>query len=194
MSISNFTFHTKLFIIKTDIDEESNRFCRILYRYTAVTSFLWSVKTMGYSTNGYNAYRETGVKTASQGKLIVMLYEEAVRQLEKSITLIKSDGSIEPQQIENFSNSLQKVEDILTELQVSLDMDKGGEIAKNLMSLYVYFNKELLEVTMSHDKKKLAFILDMLSQLRDAWIIAANSTANAETKLPADRPALNITG
>lgn len=38
---------------------------------------------MAYNANGYNAYRETGVKTASQGKLVVMLYEEAVRQSKK---------------------------------------------------------------------------------------------------------------
>lgn len=149
---------------------------------------------MGYSTNGYNVYRETGVKTASQGKLVVMLYEEAVRQLEKAIAMIKTDSSIEPSNIENFGNCLQKVGDIITELQVSLDMEKGGEIAKNLMALYVYFNKELLAATISHDKKKLSFIFDMLTQLRDSWITAANSTANTETKLPPDRPTLNITG
>lgn len=46
---------------------------------------------MAYNTNGYNAYRETGVKTASQGKLVVMLYEEAVRQLEKAISMVKKE-------------------------------------------------------------------------------------------------------
>lgn len=86
------------------------------------------------------------------------------------------------------------MEDIITELQVSLDLEKGGEIAKNLMALYIYFNKELLSVTISHDKKKLSFILDMMSQLRDSWITAASSTANTETKLTGDRPTLNITG
>jgi flagellar protein FliS len=149
---------------------------------------------MAYNTNGYNAYRETGVKTASQGKLVVMLYEEAVRQLEKAISMVKEGNSLEPQSIENFGNALQKVEDIITELQVSLDLEKGGEIAKNLMALYIYFNKELLSVTISHDKKKLSFILDMMSQLRDSWITAASSTANTETKLTGDRPTLNITG
>lgn len=149
---------------------------------------------MGYNTNGYNAYRETGVKTASQGKLVVMLYEEAVRQLGKAISLVNPDNTIDPKQIENFGNALQKVGDIITELQVSLDLEKGGEIAKNLMSLYVYFNKEILAATLSHDKKKLSFILDMLTQLRDSWIVAANSNANLETKMPPDRPSLNITG
>src|SRR5574344_2488592 len=149
---------------------------------------------MGYNVTGYKAYKDASVKTASQGKLVVMLYEEAVKQLENSIEMIDDGNKIEATKIENFGNALQKVEDIITELEVSLDMERGGEIAKNLMALYIYFNKELLSVTISHDKKKLSFILDMMSQLRDSWITAASSTANTETKLTGDRPTLNITG
>lgn len=147
----------------------------------------------GYS-NGYNAYKKASVTTASQGKLVVMLYEAAVSKLEYARDLIDDNGKIEPSQIENFGNAMQKVEDIIMELQVSLDMDKGGEIAKNLMALYVYFNKELVNATISHDKKKISFILDMLSQLHESWVTAANSNANAEKKSTEDRPALNIMG
>lgn len=109
-----------------------------------------------YETNsygGYSAYRQIGVKTASQGKLVVMLYDGAVTNLEKAMNLITGDSSISPGSVEPYGNYIQKVMDIITELQVSLDMEKGGEIAKNLMSLYVYFNKELLDSTISHDKK-----------------------------------------
>ena len=84
--------------------------------------------------------------------------------------------------------------DIITELEVSLNMEQGGEIAKNLMSLYVFFNKQILDCTISHDKKKLSFVRDMLSQLQDSWISASNSTANAQTKIPGTVPSLNITG
>lgn len=147
----------------------------------------------GY-TNGYNAYKKASVTTASQGKLVVMLYEAAVRELEYARDLIDDSGKIEPSQIENFGNSLQKVEDIIMELQVSLDMENGGEIAKNLMALYVYFNKELTDATIKHDKKKISFILDMMKELHSSWVTAANSNANAEKNYSADRPALNIIG
>ena len=80
---------------------------------------------------GYNAYRQTGVKTASQGQLVVMLYEEACRQLEKAANYLKPNNTIEPRFIESLGQSLQKAQDIITELQVSLDMEKGGEIAQN---------------------------------------------------------------
>lgn len=149
---------------------------------------------MGYNATGYKAYKEASVKTASQGKLVVMLYEEAVKQLENSIEMIDDGNKIEATKIENFGNALQKVEDIITELEVSLDMERGGEIAKNLMSLYVFFNKQLLEATISHDKKIITSIKDQMATLRDAWIQAANSTANTEAPMPQDRPSLNITG
>ena len=56
---------------------------------------------------------------------------------------------------------------------ISLDMDAGGDISKNLMSLYIYFNQELLNISISHDREKITFIQDMLMQLRDAWAEAA---------------------
>lgn len=150
-----------------------------------------------YETNsygGYSAYRQIGVKTASQGKLVVMLYDGAVTNLEKAMNLITGDSSISPGSVEPYGNYIQKVMDIITELQVSLDMEKGGEIAKNLMSLYVYFNKELLDSTISHDKKKLSQIHEMLSQLKESWETAASSTANTKVKTSQAAPSLNITG
>jgi flagellar secretion chaperone FliS len=133
---------------------------------------------MGYN-QAYNAYKSANVRTASQGHLVVLLYEEAVRQLSSASGLFDSDGTIKAASIEKFNKCLQKTEAIITELQVSLNMDKGGEIAKNLMSLYVYFNNELLSANINHDKKKVDFVLDMMRQLTDSWRQAASSTANA---------------
>ncbi len=143
---------------------------------------------------GYSAYREIGVKTASQGKLVVMLYDGAVTNLEKAIALVGEDGKIDAKNIESFGSSLQKVMDIITELEVSLDLDKGGEIAKNLMSLYVFFNKQVLAATMSHDKKNLSFVHGLLLQLRDAWTQASETSANTQAKIPGEVSSFSITG
>lgn len=152
---------------------------------------------MAYGSNpygGYNAYREIGVKTASQGKLVVMLYEGAVNNLEKAMALIGQNGKIPANQIESYGNHLQKVMDIVTELEVSLDMEKGGDIAKNLMSLYVFFNKQIIEATMDHKKEKLEFVRNMMSQLHESWIKASNSTANSQTSIPGSAPSFSVTG
>lgn len=144
---------------------------------------------------GYNAYRDTGVKTASQGKLVVMLYEEAVRQMDEAISRIGTDGKIEVPFIERFNANIQKTQQIINELQVTLDMDRGGDIAKNLMALYVFFNQQLLEVSIKHDKKILASVRKMMSELCESWRAAANSTANGPAyNKQARQAAVNITG
>ena len=85
-------------------------------------------------TQAYTAYRETGVRTASQGKLILMLYEEAIRRLDAALALYTDSDKIETVSIEKFHTNVVKMQEIITELMVSLDMEKGGEIAQNLMA------------------------------------------------------------
>lgn len=133
---------------------------------------------MGFQ-NAYNAYQKTNVNTASQGRLVVLLYEGAVKQIASAINLFEPTGKIKPSNIEKYGIHIQKAQAIITELQVSLDMEKGGEIAKNLMSLYVYFNEELMDASIKHNKEKLQFIYKMLNELTESWRTISNSTANA---------------
>ena len=133
---------------------------------------------MGYS-NAYNAYQKTNVNTASQGRLVVLLYEGIVKQLTLAETYIEEDGKIKPKNIEKFGICIQKAQAIITELQVSLDMEKGGDIARNLMSRYVFFNEELLAANINHNKEKIEFVLKMVKDLADSWRQIANSVANA---------------
>ncbi|MCR4900959.1 MAG: flagellar export chaperone FliS [Treponema sp.] len=138
---------------------------------------------MGYS-NAYSAYQKTNINTASQGRLVVLLYEGIIKQLTTAETFIEKDGRILPGNIEKYGICIQKAQAIITELQVSLDMEKGGDIARNLMSLYVFFNEELLAANINHDKEKLEFVLKMVKELAESWKQVANSVANA--------PAANI--
>lgn len=133
---------------------------------------------MGYQ-NAYAAYQKTNVNTASQGRLVVLLYEGAVKHLKAALNLFDSNGKLKPGDIEQFGIHLQKTQAIITELQVSLDMEKGGDIARNLMSLYVYFNEELMDASISHNKSKIEFVLNKVDELAGAWRTIANSTANA---------------
>jgi flagellar protein FliS len=84
------------------------------------------------------------------------------------------------------------VQSIITELQVSLDMEKGGDIATNLMALYVFFNEELVQASITKDKEKIKSVLKMMSDLAESWKIIANSTANAPAAQVEN--ALNIMG
>ena len=146
---------------------------------------------MGY-TQAYNAYKETNVKTASQGRLVVLLYEEAVRQLTLASSLFSEDSNLPVQNIERFGKSILKSQEIITELQVSLDMEKGGEIAKNLMALYIFFNRQLTDANIQKDKAIVESILKMMSELCESWRQAAASSATTQTTKV--QQALNIEG
>lgn len=145
-------------------------------------------------TNPIFAYTETRIKTASQGQLIIMLYNEAVKRLDHALDLLErnSSGKKNPNRIEQISKSILKAQEIVTELMVSLDFDQGGEIAKNLFSLYTWFNQELLAANINQDPQRLSAVRNMLNDLRSAWseIVAKNSAEGI------DPPSvgLNITG
>ena len=73
-----------------------------------------------------------------------------------------------------------------------LDLEKGGEIAKNLMSLYVFFNAELMNANISKDKAKIQNIKKMLFDLLGAWNVAVESTAPVSS--PTTRLNIDIEG
>jgi flagellar protein FliS len=129
--------------------------------------------------NASSTYKETTIKTAGQGQLIVMLYDEAVKQLSKAVELLELDntGKKDPRRIEQIFNAVMKTEEILTKLMVSLDFEQGGKKKKNLFSLYTWFNRELLEANINKDKNRMITVRDMISDLRNAWSQISNQSS-----------------
>jgi flagellar protein FliS len=144
--------------------------------------------------NAISTYKETSIKTAGQGQLVVLLYEEAVKQLIKAIELLELDNTQkkDPGRIEQINKAVMKTEEILTELMVSLDFEQGGEISSNLFSLYTWFNRELLEANINKDIHRIATVRDMLSDLKTTWSQIANfNTAEQSNR---ETAGLNIAG
>ena len=131
-------------------------------------------------TNAISTYKETRVKTASQGQLIIMLYDEVVKHLDRGLELLglNTGGKKNPGNIEKISKAILKAQEIITELTVSLDFEQGGEIARNLFSLYTWFNRELLEANIHQDPHRVTAVRNQLNELRSAWaeIAAKNSS------------------
>ncbi len=128
------------------------------------------------NANPLAAYRETRVKTASPGQLVVMLYDEALKQCNIAVELLGEGNKPRPDNIERINKSLVKVQDIVTELMASLDFEAGGDIAQNLFSLYIWFGRELLEANMQKDCARLTAVRDMIAELRGAWAEAASKS------------------
>lgn len=140
----------------------------------------------------YDAYKRASVNTASPADLVVLLYEGAVKKLSSASSKFSADGKIPVSKIESFSADVLRAQEIITELQVSLDMERGGELSRSLMSLYIYFNEQLREANISKSKEKIDSVLNFMKQLSDSWRQAAASTS-AATPVRAQQ-ALNIEG
>ncbi len=125
--------------------------------------------------NPYNQYKETQITTANQGKLIVMLYDGAIKFLNIAIE------NMNPKTYDIVNSNIIKTQDIITELLLSLNMKEGGEISKSLFSLYMFFKKELLEANIKKDTEIIKNVVKMLKDLREAW----DKISSTET--PTDR-------
>jgi flagellar protein FliS len=133
--------------------------------------------------NALSTYRETRIKTASQGQLIIMLYDGVIKSLDRGLELLeRHNRKKNPSNIEKIGKSIMKAQEIITELMVSLDFEQGGEIAKNLFSLYTWFNQELLEANIRLDLRRITVVRDMLNDLRGAWngIVGKNAAETAD--------------
>ena len=124
------------------------------------------MKTM----NPLRSYKETQIKTATPGKLILMLYDGAIRHLNQAL----QDMNEEHRRYESISNCLIKAQDIIAELMISLDFERGGEIAKSLFGLYVFMNRRLLDANIKKDRTSVEEVKNLLSELRSAWAEVAD--------------------
>ncbi|MGP1594433.1 MAG: flagellar export chaperone FliS [Treponema sp.] len=147
---------------------------------------------MSYNNQALAVYKETKIKTASQGALIIMLYDEGIKQISFAIEAMP-EGKIQPESIELIHQYILKAQDIITELMASLNMEAGGEIASNLLSLYSFFNQQLFQANMQKDPKPLITVKSMMEDLRAAWQQVVNSSAGASVSKPVS-VGINIAG
>jgi flagellar protein FliS len=145
-------------------------------------------------SNALSAYRQTRIKTANQGQLILMLYDGGISNLDRAVELIRGrNGSKnDPSKIEEIGKTIIKSQEIITELMVSLDFEQGGEIAQNLFALYTWFNKELLEAHLTFDEARLLAVRNSLNDMRLSW--AQVFSKNAAAEKPETGAGINIAG
>jgi flagellar protein FliS len=121
-----------------------------------------------------NVYREREVLTASPEKLVVITFDHVLVNLRRARVAIEADN------IERRVQSLGKAREGVMELLMSVDAERGGEVANNLLGLYAFAIRELLEVGRTKNLAKLDGVFTVMSTLRDAFAtIAADPTAAA---------------
>jgi flagellar protein FliS len=110
-----------------------------------------------------DVYRQSAVNTASPVELIVMLYDGALRALDAALL------AMEQRDLQKQHDNLIRAQRIISELQMSLNMEHGGEIAVNLLALYSYVNNQLVDANINDDPKPIHEVAKLLAELRDSW-------------------------
>ncbi|MGA9595588.1 MAG: flagellar export chaperone FliS [Acidimicrobiia bacterium] len=120
-----------------------------------------------------DAYQSQAVGTAGPLQLVLMLYDRALAAIARSEWALKNK---EPGSIELAHKELTRAQDIITELMLSLDHDKGGEISTSLNAIYQFCLEQLTQANLSKDATALPFVARSLTDLREAWAAIAAQT------------------
>jgi len=112
---------------------------------------------------GLGAYKKTSVGTASKEQILLMLYQAAIKNCKKAIE------AIERKEIADKGEYIGKLQDIIIELNSSLDFEVGGDIAQELSSLYDYLLHASTQANINIDKEPLEGCLQVLSTLYTGW-------------------------
>jgi flagellar protein FliS len=108
-------------------------------------------------------YRSAAVTTQSKGRLIVLLYDGAIKFMKLAIK------ELEAQNYEAKGRYISRAQDIINELNAVLDVDAGGEIAANLRKLYCFMNRRLAEANTQRDPQIIREVITLMEELNQSW-------------------------
>lgn len=117
--------------------------------------------------NPWKSYHQTATLTAPPGQVILMLYDGALRFLERALSGFRCEDPAEFNMAVN--NNLQRARDIIRELDCALDIERGGELALTLHRLYDYFDARIHASNIKKQRTGVEEVARHLNVLRDAW-------------------------
>lgn len=127
-----------------------------------------------YGAKGTQAYAkievESAVMSASQQQLIIMLFDGALSALVRA-RLFLQDGNI-PAKGQALSKAINIIEN---GLKLGLDEENGDELTQNLIGLYAYMVRRLLQANVRNDVSAIEEVENLLRNIADGWKEAAGS-------------------
>jgi flagellar protein FliS len=116
-----------------------------------------------YVGNQTTAYRQQAILTAPPGRLVVMLYDGCLRFLFQSAHALREGDRA------TSLARMRRAEAIIDELTVTLDHERGGDIAGRLQGIYMFCRDHLREAWRDNDADKIDHVSALLGELREAW-------------------------
>jgi flagellar protein FliS len=132
---------------------------------------------MRYNPNPWQSYRQAATKTATPGQLVLMLFDGALRFLDRALIGFDLDDPLESNLAIN--NNILKAQDIIRELNASLNMELGGEFSATMRRLYNYYDSQLSKSNLQKDPTGVQLVIRLLTEIRNAWseMLSGRSTS-----------------
>ncbi len=108
-------------------------------------------------------YQQSQIQTASPEKILIMLYDGAIQFLNKALKAIEENN------IQECHNNIVAAQNIISEFMNTLNFDIGGDVAKNLYSLYEYLHYRLVQGNINKDPAMVKEVLQHLKDLKQTW-------------------------
>ena len=124
---------------------------------------------MAFNNNPYMNYRNAKVETSSQGDLLVMLYDAALRFVKEIETHILSKD------IAKKGIAVDNAFAVLNELQYSINYDHDVKLANNLNALYNFITSEISKANINNTANKIPPVIIVIEKLKDGWVAINNS-------------------
>lgn len=122
----------------------------------------------------YQKYKNTSIQSASKEKILLMLYEGAIRFMKLALV------AIDNKDIAGRGMNIGRAYDIVAELNNTLNFEVGGELATNLEQLYMFITSQLTKANISADRKALEEALSIMETLHSGWISAIEQMKKSE--------------
>ncbi|AWZ48168.1 flagellar export chaperone FliS [Clostridiaceae bacterium 14S0207] len=129
---------------------------------------------MAFSGNAYNVYKNNSVNYASKEQLLLMLLDGAVK-----FSKMARQGILDKDIMKAHANIV-KTEDIFIELMATLDLNLGGEWAKNVYNIYQFIVDNLAKANMKKDIKILDETIVLIEDIKNTWNEAYKRSKIAE--------------
>lgn len=113
--------------------------------------------------NPYSQYRTTQITTASAGDLVVLLYDAAVQ------ALMLAEDALDAHAWSESTRQLVQAQKLVMELNNGVDLNRGGDLAVKLRSLYLYMYRTLVQASIDKNASEVRRIRNLLNQLRASW-------------------------
>lgn len=148
-------------------------------------------------------YKKASTQTTSRGKLLLMLYDGAIRFLEQACV------AIDDKRPDLRGSRISKAHAIISELNATLNHKVAPELCERLAALYRFMLDELVQANRHNDPKKIKTVIELLADLREGWrgAVLADDGAAVASEAPAttsmkinqpdslkSRPRLTISG